>query len=88
MYAAIFSSPDVYECNVKRLMLRLVNLCLVYRDEIKILESKRCGSVIDSQLIEMINLAGNLKSSQNLLLIKEKADEIQRINEAAVCKLW
>lgn len=26
MYAAIFSSPDIYECNVKRLMLRLVNL--------------------------------------------------------------
>ncbi len=87
IYAAIFSSPEVYECNVKRLMLRLANLCLVYKDEIKILESKGCSSLLDSHLSEMISLT-NLNSSQNLLLIQEKADEIEQINNAAVCKVF
>lgn len=88
IYAAIFSSPGVYECNVKRLMLRLSNLCLVYKDEIKILEKRGCSSLLDSHLSEMISLAQNLNSSQSLLLVQEKADEIEKINEAAVCGVW
>lgn len=88
IYAAIFSSPGVYECNVKRLMMRLANLCLVYKDEIKILEKKGCSSLLDSHLSEMINLAQNLNSSQSPLLIQEKADEIDRLNEAAVCRVY
>ncbi len=87
VYAAIFSSPEVYECNVKRLMLRLVNLYLIYKDEIKILESKGCSSLLDSHLSEMISLA-NLNSSQSLLLVQEKADEVEQINNAAVCKVF
>lgn len=88
IYGAIFSSPVVYECNVKRLMLRFSNLCLVYKDEIKILEKRGCSSLLDSHLSEMINLAQNLNSSQSLLLVQEKANEIDRLNEAAVCKVY
>jgi len=88
IYGAIFSSPIVYECNVKRLMLRLVNLCLVYKDEIKILERRDCSSVLDSHLSEMINLANNLESSQTLSLIQDKSDVIDNINNAASCKIY
>ena len=86
IYAALFSSPEIYECNVKRLMLRLTNLCFVYKDKIKILEKKDCSSLLDSHLTEMINLARD--DSQSLLAVKDKAEEIEQINKAAVCKVF
>jgi len=84
LYAAIFSSPDIYDCNVKRLMLRLVNLCLIYKDKIEILEKRECSSLLDSHLSDMINLA----NSNNLLTIKDEANEIEQINEVAECKVY
>ena len=86
IYGAIFSSPEVYECNVKRLMLRLVNLCLIYKDKIEILEKKECNSLLDSHLNELINLART--DSPQLSAVKDKADEIDIINNAAVCKVF
>ncbi len=86
IYGTIFSSPEVYECNVKRLMLRLVNLCLMYKDKIEMLERKECSSVLDSHLTEMINLASS--NSSQLVVIQEKAEEIEMINNAAVCKIF
>jgi len=87
IYGAIFSSPEAYECNIKRLMLRLINLCLIYKDKIEILEKKECGSLLDGPLSEMITLSRNLELSQ-LVIIKDKADEIENINNAAVCRLF
>jgi len=86
IYAALFSSPEVYECNVKRLMLRLVNLCLIYKDKIELLEKRGCSSNLDAHLTELANLANNLNSSKGLLLVQEKAQEIEQINEA--CKVY
>jgi len=88
IYGAIFSSPSVYECNVKRLSLRLANLGEVYLDKIKILDNINCNSLMDSSLNEIITLARNLNSSQQLFVIKEKADETEKINEAAECKVY
>lgn len=88
IYSAIFSSPSVYECNVKRLMLRLVNLGAIYRDEIKILEKQGCSSLLDSHLSELNSLANGLNSSRSLSLVQEKAEEIDRINEAAECGVY
>lgn len=88
IYAALFSSPKVYECNVKRLMLRLISLCLVYKDKIKVLEKRECSSLLDSHLSELISLANALNSSRGLSAVQEKAQEIKRINEAAVCKIY
>jgi hypothetical protein len=84
LYAAIFSSPEVYNCNVERLKKRLVNLCSIYKDEIKVLEKKGCNSNLASSLDEIINLAVN----SNLAALQAKADEMRIINGAADCKLW
>lgn len=86
VYGAIFSSSEVYECNVKRLMLRLVNLCLIQKDKIEVLESRGCGSLLDSHLNELISLAR--QETPNLDAIKDKAEEINMINDAAVCRLY
>ena len=89
IYGAIFSSPEVYECNTKRLMLRLKNLGEVYQDKIRIIEKKGCNSNLEGNLNLLTNLARNLDSSQKLFLVQEKADEIKKINEGVtVCGLW
>ncbi len=84
LYAAIFSSPEAYECNVERLKKRLINLCLIYKDKISILQSNGCNSELGSHLDELVNLAGN----SNLVNIQEKAEQIEIINSAAQCNLW
>ena len=40
LYGAIFSSPEIYECNVKRLMKRLIQQALIYKDEIFLISSE------------------------------------------------
>jgi len=86
IYAALFSSPEIYECNIKRLMLRLVHLSLVYKDEIQMIEKRGCGSLLDPHLSEIISLA-RVEGVQ-LAAVKDKAEEIEIINSAATCRLY
>ena len=88
VYGAIFSSPDIYECNVKRLMLRLINLGLVYKDKVSIIERRGCGNSMNSQLSSLIDLARNLDSSEQLLLVHSKAEELDNMNEISRCRLF
>lgn len=85
VYAAILSSPGVYNCNVQRLKMRTVNLCLVYKDEIKILARRGCNTNLDALLTEMINLAN---SNANLNYLQDKSEQIKAVNDAAECKLF
>ncbi|MEJ2267685.1 MAG: hypothetical protein P8X70_01265 [Nanoarchaeota archaeon] len=40
MYAAIFSEPEVYECQLKRLMKRVKELAIIYREKADIVSIK------------------------------------------------
>ena len=54
LYGAIFSSPNIYECNVKRLMNKATKLAEVYSEKIKIIERKNCKSNVATKLAFMI----------------------------------
>ncbi len=86
LYGAIFSSPEVYNCNVKRLKMRTVRLASVYKDEIKILERASCNSQLDAPLTGLIALASG--DSENLALLQDTAEEIENVNSAAECRLF
>ncbi len=86
LYGAIFSSPEVYECNVKRLKMRTVRLSSVYKDEIKILERVGCNSQLDAPLSGLITLANG--DSENLALLQDAAEEIETVNSASECRLF
>jgi len=88
LYAAIVSSPEIYECNLKRLMKRFNELSLVYIDKIKIVELKGCSSNIEADLREMMVLAKGLETSEDLFLISQKADVVDVKNRGAVCELY
>ncbi|MFH1365161.1 MAG: hypothetical protein ABIH28_01085 [archaeon] len=86
MYAAIFSDAAVYECQVKRLMQRVEQLSLLYRDKDALVSQKECNSNLN--LVSLATLARNLEDSRELNVINNIAKEIKIENEYADCRLW
>lgn len=91
MYAAIFSIPETYECQVKRLMKRTETLTLLYKDKANFVSRNGCNSNLNSDLVSLANLASNLYSSGssvNLNSMIEIVNDIDYKNNIADCKLW
>lgn len=87
MYGAIFSDKEVYECQVKRLMQRVEQLALLYKDKAAFISEKGCDSNLD--LFTLSTLANNLEDSRNLALINSKVEEIKDKNDdSGDCRLW
>ncbi len=86
MYAAIFSEPEIYECQIKRLMKRADELSLIYAEKEKNLAGTGCSS--DINLLALSSAINNVRSSENLYLAYEIAKNTERDNERAMCKLW
>lgn len=87
MYAGIFSGREVYECQVKRLMKRIGNLAILYRDKENFI-SEICDANLESDLLQLEMLAGKLKSSEELYFINNLAEDIKEKNDLGVCRLW
>ncbi|MGD2072170.1 MAG: hypothetical protein PVG65_01605 [Candidatus Thorarchaeota archaeon] len=92
MYAAIFSSPDIYECNVQRLMIRLKKQALLFKEEADFLVT-RCGTLPLTGLDLIAEEAGDFEDArlgefEGLVSIKIIADQVDRENENAECNLW
>lgn len=90
VYAAIFSSPDLYECNVKRLMNKFNELGKIYLDKIKIIEINGCSSSIPGRLSAAMEMSQNLESSKDLILLAQESKDVEIINQAAKsgCQLF
>lgn len=86
IYAAIFSSQEIYECNLKRLMSRLSHLSELYYDE-SVFLSSRCQTG-DIGLLQLSDVALSLNSSQEILILKEIAEDVKLRHEDLVCKIW
>ncbi len=86
MYAGIFSDSDVYECQLKRLMQRVENLALLYRNKAMFISRTGCNSNLN--LVSLISAAKNLKSSSGLASFSSLVENIKEENDYANCKLW
>ena len=86
MYGAIFSDPDIYECQVSRLMKRLKELALIYNYKEAIISEADCPA--DVNLLVLIDSASSLQDSSNLINVKFAADDAEAENEGAYCRLW
>ena len=87
MYAAIFSDKEVYECQVKRLMLRLKELSLIYYDK-GVMERKNSCDEMGNTLTSLSNIANSLNNSEEISFVKEFAEKAQEENNARRCLLW
>ncbi len=89
MYAAIFSEVEIYECQLQRLMRRIVSLASIYGSKGSFVSREGCNSNLEYDLLILSNMASNLGSSRDLKLLSLGVEEIQDKNEAnSGCKLW
>jgi hypothetical protein len=87
MYAAIFSSPKIYECNIKRLGMKANELGMIYNEKIDIVEMKECNSIIKPYISEILAISRNLSSSK-LSAVYDEARLMDEQNCEAECEIY
>ncbi len=88
VYGAIFSSPDIYECQLKRLMKRDAELALLYASKAEFLVGKGCSTGLAGELVNYASSLEDFGGSRELPSVKLKSDDIGRENELLKCKLF
>lgn len=88
MYAAIFSSPEVYECQISRLMKRTSEIASLYNDKGEKISNRGCSFNLGTELLSFSNSAGNTISSSSLESVKTQADNLDNLNKMSDCLLW
>lgn len=89
LYAAIFSSPEIYDCNLKRLMNKFYELSLIYIDKIKIIQRKDCGFDIERALRSLMDYSKDLDESRDIIGLVSYSKRFDQLNQAAgACRLY
>jgi hypothetical protein len=89
MYAAIFSSKKIYECQLTRLMKRAEQLSLIYKEKSDFLSQKvGCSSGITTNLILLRQGERNLESSSDLFSLVNEVEILEIKNSNEECRLW
>ncbi len=88
MYAAIFSDPQVYECQLKRLMKRGRQLSQLYIEKANLVAREECFSNTNLQLSQLGSAENGFISSVGLNFVSGIADSAESANGVASCKLW
>lgn len=88
LYGAVFSSPENYQCNVKRLVRKLGYVSEVYSEKSR-LSANRCNTGLQPDTIFLSKLAENYKDLNDLRLIEAQAEIIDSKNKAlGECNLY
>ncbi len=88
MYAAVFSDKYVYKCQVKRIMQRLENLALLYKDKSGFIAQQGCVAEMDPDLIALSNLANSFEDTGDLSQMTNIVNALENKNDFAECRLW
>lgn len=92
LYAAIFSEPEVYECQIKRLAARASELALINKEKSEFLTAQRggCSSapVLPKALEYFRTALASIDSSSDLDNVRDKAEELKQKNDVLICKVF
>lgn len=91
MYAAIFSEPENYECQVKRLIKgRASKLAELYREKARFFFGRDgcAGAVIQRALSDYVNVAVSVSHSSDLSRVKNVAEDLKDKNGNLRCELF
>ena len=88
LYAAIFTDPKIYECQIKRLMKRAAELSSLYNQKTIFLTPKGCASNLESDLSAFIEKTSTIQNSLDLIEISFDAESLRRKNNDLSCKLF
>jgi len=88
VYAAIFSSPLIYECNFKRLKNKFNEVAKIYIEKINIMERQGCLPTLGDKLRALVDR--DVQDSKDILEFNTAIDEIDSINRLsnAGCMLY
>lgn len=91
IYGAIFAEPEVYECQVKRLMKRTSELAFLYDSKSKIISARTggCSSNLQDLLESFASASSQINNSVQLADIYFSTEELRNENRnIANCRLW
>lgn len=86
MYSAVFSEPQIYNCQLKRLMARVESLASLYEEKSSLVAQKNCNSNLNFQ--GLISDAEIVKENPSFIhTMKRNVEEIEEANDRG-CALW
>ncbi len=90
IYGAIFSSKEIYECNLKRLIKRFIELKEIYLNKLDLIQRLGCGAEIRINLQILENSVENFNDSNDLITLFEHSKKIDQMNQNTIsgCKLY
>ncbi len=93
MYAAIFSSYEMYECNMKRVAQRIKNEVEVYRNKARALGARGCTAVfnlesLDQATTQVIQSRTSSELASSLNELRAAADSLNMQNMNSDCSLF
>lgn len=89
MYAGIFSEPEIYECQLQRIMKRLKILTELYNNKAVLIIASNCNTNLEGDLLQLNSLADSFQDSVDLFKMTDTVNEIERKNnDNSRCKLW
>ena len=91
IYAGIFSDTDNYLCNFKRLMQRIQQISLLYRDEQAFLSTRGCGTAMSISLNGLAQAAdaADGKTQMGIDNLMESARRVDNENsKQSGCKIY
>ncbi len=86
MLASIFSDPEIYECQMKRIMARVASLAYIYDQKKDYIESKNCITPIS--LDNLYSQAINYEDSSDLPLLYSTRNNLIDNSKFRDCLLW
>jgi hypothetical protein len=85
MYAAIFSNPEVYETQLKRLIMRTGQLANLYNDKAGFVSGAGCNTNLN--LLSLISKTKNFDSSGDIISMENMIEDLKFKNNVG-CELW
>jgi hypothetical protein len=90
MYAAIFSDPEVYECQVERLMKRASSIAIIYGQKAEIMSARTdgCGSAFGEEFSNYALVTSEINQSKMIGEILMISENLKEANDDISCKMF
>src|SRR3989339_2134524 len=85
MYSAIFSSPEIYSCQVQRLMKRTKQLAELYKEKELLLSQRNCETNLAGDLDSLISQIENAEDYKVISSVDSLVEGLENKNKYAEC---
>jgi len=87
IYAAIFSDPDIYYCNVQRLLYRGSKIAEIYALKGDLMNARGCSTNLIPDMTAFSSVLKNTKP-ENIIAIVPVAEDLRTKAEREECGIW